>query len=123
MSAFTTILSCDMRTAPDRRSAEYAEVGTGTPRWTTGRRNGWAACLVPGELAVRQAADAVASQPMQGTSGDHPEKREHIAAVLNACADAVRLLGRDHTGNSHVSPEDWEGRLQAIREALDTVTV
>ena len=110
-----TVLSCDMRTAPDGRSGEYAESFTMHPRWL--REDGtinrdteeptWAACIAYAELAVKLAARAIREQPMEGLTGDHPEKREEVAAQLEHIAKRVRLLALDHACDGVLTEEEW----------------
>lgn len=123
--AFQTVLSCDMRTAPDGRSAEYAPSGTGEPRWLNadgtinrGDERGWADCYLYAEHAVLIAAQAVRDEVMDGETGDHPEKREQAARILEAAAAAVRLLALDAACDSHVTDERWQTALDAVRAEL-----
>lgn len=112
------VLSCDMRTAPDGRSVEYAQSMTGQPRWlkedgtinreahARGERL-WASCYVYAEDAIKIAARAIREQPMDGLTGDHPERREQVAAELEHVAKKIRLLALDHACDSVLREEDW----------------
>lgn len=123
---FQTVLTADMRTAPDGRNVEYAEAGTQTPRWLTedGRINRpsdgtrtWMAGYLYAHNAVDVAADTVASDPMDGISGDLPEHREQAAAILRAAARLVRYLACDDAHDGEVTAEGWRHHLDAVREA------
>ena len=114
--AFTTPMSCDMRTAPDGRSVLYLPSGEGSPRWPDS--DGWASCYCYAETAIELAARAVEEQPMTGISGDHPERREEAAAILRATAKAVRELALDHACDGELTDEDWIKAKGAIRDAL-----
>lgn len=121
--AFDTVLSCDMRTAEDRRSVQVTRAGDGQPRWTdihpSGERaRAWASVHPQAETVVRIAADAVARQPMDGLTGDHPEKRELLAGVLHACADAIRELALDSACDGALATGDFEQALANIALAL-----
>ena len=112
--SFETLMSVDARTAPDGRSGEYAEAMTGWPRaiengqFTQYRDTGWVAVKVYAELAVQLAARAIREQPMDGLTGDHPEKREEVAAQLEHLAKRVRLLALDHACDGALTEEGWE---------------
>lgn len=125
--AFQTVLSCDMRTAPDSRSAEYTEAGTGQPRWLNddgtihrGPERGWATCYLYAEHAVRISAGAVRDQPLHGeTARDYPEHRAAAAGLLDATADLVRLLALDHAHDAAFTEDAWQDRLGTLQAALD----
>lgn len=123
---FETVMSCDMRTAPNGRDVEYAESMTGHPRWLTadgiinrpedGTRT-WMCGKLYAEHAIRIAADAVRDQPMDGISGDHPERREHTARILDAAAELVRVMALDDACDGTLTQERWDetmGRLFGV---------
>lgn len=124
--AFQTVLSCDMRTAPDGRGVEYAPSGTGQPRWLTDdgyiRREpgvrGWADCYLYAEHAILLSAKAVREEAMDGETGDHPEKRERAARILEAAANAVRLLALDAAHDSYLTDERWQAALDHITATI-----
>lgn len=123
---FETVMVADMRTAPDGRTIEYAVPFTREPRFldahghinrpADGTRT-WAACHLYAEGAVKLAASTVRSDPMDGLTGDHPERREQAASVLEAAARLVRLLALDDAYDSTLTSESWERQLAAIRDA------
>ena len=117
---FTTVMSCDMRTTVDLRSAEYAAAFTRSPRWQAGVDTGehtWACCMVHAHTALEIAAQTVADEPMDGISGDRPKQRQQAAVIIDAVADLVRGLALDAAHDSAWTAEGWETRLQAIRDA------
>lgn len=124
--AFQTVMSCDMRTAADGRSAEYAPSGTGEPRWLnddgTIRRDGqrgWADCYLHAEHAVLIAAQAVRDEPMTGLTGDHPEKREQVALILEAAAKVARVLALDAACDGALTDERWQDAVSGVwRQAI-----
>lgn len=123
---FQTVLTADMRTAPDGRGIEYAPSMTETPRWlnddgtinrpSDGTRT-WMCGYLYAHNAVDVAANTVASDPMDGISGDLPEHREQAAAVLRAAARLVRYLACDDAYDGTVTAEGWRKHLDAVREA------
>jgi hypothetical protein len=122
--AFETVMSCDMRTSPDGRSAEYAPSMSQQPRWlsadgTINRDEDeptWAACMLYAEDAVRLSARAIREQEMDGLTGDHPEKREQVAALLERCAELVRVLALDHACDGEVTDERWRTAMTRLCE-------
>lgn len=108
-------MSCDMRTSPDGRSAEYAPAMSQEPRWlkwdgTINRDSGeetWAACMLYAEDAVRLAAKAIRDQEMDGLTGDHPGKRAWLAAELEHLATLTRLLALDAACDGALTEERW----------------
>lgn len=114
---FETFLTCDMRTAPDRRSAEYAEAGTQQPRWSSGERNGWGTCYLYVHNVLSIAADTVRDSPMDGISGDHPHKREQLARVIEAVARATRELALDAACDGAMTDERWDKAMTPILSA------
>jgi hypothetical protein len=118
-SFFSTILTADARTNPDRTGAQYAPSMTQRPRVTDGwTREAWASVHVNAEQAIQIAAQTVADTPMEGLTGDHPDKRQQIVAVLDATAAAVRALAMDAGDNGALSQEQWQGALDAITRAV-----
>lgn len=122
-----TLLSCDMRTAPDGRSGEYAEAYTGQPRaiengYFTHDPNGWAACIAYAELAIQLSARAIREQPMDGLTGDHPEKREDTALLLEAVAKLVREMALDHAHDGVLTEDDWTRALIGVHTQLRKMT-
>ncbi len=122
--AFETVLSCDVRTAPDGRGVERAPAGSGQPRLSDvfhdpsqPRSRAWATCFVYAEGAVKAASDAVRDQEMAGLTGDQPAMREQAAAVLDAAADLVRSLALDHAYDGPVTAQRFAERLQAVADA------
>lgn len=118
LEAFTTILSCDMRTATDRRGIDYGRAGEGTPRWIDDRGRGWAVCHPYAHQVLELAARAIEEQPMSGISGDHPEKREQVVALIRATAALVEELAADHACESFLEPERWQQALDRVRRVL-----
>lgn len=120
--AFETVMSCDMRTSPDGRSAEYAPAMSQEPRWlkpdgTINRDSDeetWAACMLYAEDAVRLAAKAIREQPLDGISGDLPMHRKWLARELERLADMTRLLALDHACDGAFNEERWK----KVREEL-----
>lgn len=118
-------MSVDARTAPDGRSGEYMEAMTGQPRaiengqFTEHRSNGWVAVKVYAELAVQLAARAIREQPMTGISGDHPERREDTAKLLETVAALVREMALDHACDGHLSDRDWAWALTDVHKQVD----
>lgn len=122
---FQTFLTADARTAPDGRSAEWAESGTGWPRWldeygrirrTEGER-GWASVYLHAHNALEIVADTVAQDTMEGISGDLPDKREQAAAIVLAAAKLVRGLALDAACDGGMTDERWEQLLLEVRGA------
>lgn len=120
---FDTLLTADMRTAPDGIGIELAPAMSQQPRafqmGATGlefgdRERGFAACHVNAELAIQIAAQAVADQPMTGLTGDHPEKRKRLAAVLSHAASMVRDLALDDAYDGTLTEERWNAQLGVL---------
>ena len=121
---FETFLTADMRTAPNGRDVEYAESGTGTPRWVDvlydGDRSGaWASCYLYAENALELVARTIETDVMSGSTGDHSDKREHLAAIVRAVAKATRLLALDAACDSYVDDVRWVEALIEIHNTID----
>ena len=119
---FQTILSADVRSSADGRTTEWAPAGTGSPRltdiWADGgesRHRAWFTTSPYAEDVVRIAARAVREQPMDGITGDHPEKREQAALILDASADLVRRLALDSAYDSRLTDQRWAEMLANVR--------
>ena len=119
---FETILSADVRSSADGRTTEWAPAGTGSPRltdiWADGgesRHRAWFTTSPYAEDVVRIAARAVREQPMDGITGDHPEKREQAALILDASADLVRRLALDSAYDSRLTDQRWAEMLENLR--------
>lgn len=114
---FQTVMTADMM-SPDGRRVIYACAGRGRPRWRDepdGR--GWVTAYLYAHDAIDIAADRVAEDVMAGISGDHPDKRGYIAAVLRAAAHAVRELAADAACDGALTEERWEAALARLRES------
>jgi hypothetical protein len=118
-------MSCDMRTAPDGHRGEYMESMTGKPRaiedgrFTEHRAYGWASCMIYAELGIQLSARAIREQQMEGLTGDHPDKREDTAALLEAVAGLVREMAYDHAHDGALTDEDWKKALQAVTRQVN----
>lgn len=120
--AFQTLLSCDARSSPDGRGAEYAEAFTQQPRWlnsdgTINRDSDeetWAAVMLHAETAIHLAARAIREQPMDGLTGDYPWHRKWLARELERLAAMTRLLALDHACDGVFNEEKWK----KLREEL-----
>lgn len=118
-SFFSTILTADARTAPDRTGAQFAAAGSQRPRLTDPHAlSPWAAGHLHAETVIQIAAQAIADTPMDGLTGDHLLKRTHMVAILDATAAAVRLLALDADDNSTLTEPNWEEALHGIHKAL-----
>ena len=120
---FETCLHVDVRTAPDGRSCEWTLPGAGHPRlvdnWDGNRSRTWFTTTPYADDAVRIAAMAVEQQPMDGISGDHPEKRRQAVAVMHAVADAVRALACDDAYDGTMTDEWWATCMERVVAAAN----
>lgn len=121
---FETCVHVDVRTAPDGRSSEYAQPGTGYPRlvdnWDGDRARTWFTTTPYAHNVIDIAAMAVAEQPMDGISGDHPEKRAQIVEVMHQVGRAVRALACDAAYDGRMTDEYWAELLERIRTAASS---
>lgn len=118
---FITPLTADMATDPDNHSQSLlAPSMSQEPRWATaGRINRddpvtWACCHLYAEQVVQIAAEAVRDQPMEGSTGDHPDKRHRVAAILDRTAKLVRLLALDDAYDGSLDEERWNEVLAQV---------
>lgn len=126
--AFETVLSCDIRTASYGRGVEYARAGEGSPRWlrpdgTINRDSGerpWVTCYLYAENVVDIAANAVATEVMNGETGDYPDHRAWVADVLRVGAALTRTLALDAANDTSFPDDDrWDGHVERLRALLD----
>jgi hypothetical protein len=68
------------------------------------------------EDAVLLSARAIREQEMDGITGDHPEKREYVAALLERCAKLVRVLALDHAGDGALTDERWDEAMKQVSD-------
>lgn len=127
--AFPTILTCDMKTAPDGRGVEYAPAGKGIglrwedsfgPNANPNARGGWSTCYLYAHTAMSIAADAIESQPMTGITGDHPERRQQAASVIREVVTLVKSLAADHAHDGTLTDDRWDNDLKRIIEACQS---
>lgn len=111
---FETVMVADA-TSPDGQRVEFGRRGEGRPRWTQSPQ-GWATVYVYAHDALEIAANCVATDPMDGVSGDHPDKRRYIAAVLRSAAVCVRELAADAAGDSALTHRAWRAAVAHLRE-------
>ena len=132
---FQTFLTADLRTARNGRGVEYAEANTQQPRSflvdpqdglvhnPDRPTRGWAACYLRVEHVLELAARAVEEQPMDGLTGDHAEKRQHVADVIRDLRFCVRELALDAAGDGMLTELAWTEALARVQKTLSTVKV
>lgn len=122
-SFFHTILAADVRTNPHRPGVQFAASMSESPRWSDlGSSGGWANGYLKAEDVLHVAAQSIADTAMTGETGDHPDKRQQVVAILDATAAAVRTLAMDANGNSALSEEKWQAAIEDIARALTEAT-
>lgn len=122
---FETLLSADIRTAPNGRDVEWAPAGQGQPRlvdqWDERTGRHWFTTYPYAHDVLAIVADAIEQTEMDGISGDHPEKRAYLAGIARALGAAVNDLAADAACDGSLTTERWQGALDRLTAALESI--